>query len=128
MRKKLLSLPLALICCLALGQSPANAAGDSEITNPVELGVRTVGILSGMVVGVPIATVKEMPESVSRNVRAVATAFTDDGDPDEAQIVVATIPGLMLGLCDGLVTGTSKGVINAYREEPFSLGSFSLDE
>lgn len=131
MKKLLLGTILSGLCALTLSTNSSMAKSIDDVENPVELTYRTIGVLSGITVGVPISTMLQMPDSIARGVDSIAREFNQGDTPDETQYVAAAVPGLVVGITDGLVRGIANGFENGVDkgfDRPFSLESFSISE
>lgn len=122
---------LTALCSLALSTNSVEAKSLDEVKNPVELTYRTLGVLSGLTLGVPISTLRTIPKSIINDVTTVAEEFNGGANPDQTQFIAATMPGVIIGVADGLARGIINGVGNGVEQgfdKPFSLESFSLYE
>ena len=131
MKKALLSCLMVALSTVALNHEKVEAKTIDEVKNPVELTYRTMGAATGITLGIPIATLRVMPEKMIGGVEMCASDLSNNDDPQPIEYAFATIPGVLIGLSDGLFTGVTKGFLAGSVDgfdKPFSAQSFSLGE
>ena len=70
-------------------------------------------------------------DEVKNPVEMCASDLSNNDDPQPIEYAFATIPGVLIGLSDGLFTGVTKGFLAGSVDgfdKPFSAQSFSLGE
>lgn len=133
MNKLMKLLPAALVTMTAC--APAFAM-DSLKLGPTDLIVesvammpaRVLGVATGAIVGVPIATVRATAKNTMEAQGKIAGALPEADSP--ASEVYSSVLSLPVGLLCGLVEGPYYGLKNASHgfRHPFSAESFSLQD
>lgn len=125
---------LALAATLAM-TAPARAADDGldMATQGSLMVTRVGGIGAGVVVGTPIAVIRESVKSYIDLTQSAADSVGEpmggkDSGPVCLVVSLVTLPaGLLVGGAKGLYYGTRNGVVSGFNT-PFHPDSFSLGE
>ena len=125
---------LALVATLAVS-APVRAADEplDMVTQGSLMFTRVGGIGAGLVVGTPIAVVRESVKSYIDLTQGAADSVGEkmggkDSGPVCLVVSLVTLPaGLLVGGAKGLYYGTRNGVVSGFNT-PFHPDSFSLGE
>ena len=125
------ALPLAAALVL-LGQIPVFADDstsdlDDFIVQTSVMPMRLLGVVTGITIGVPVATVKATINKTAAFQTKISKAFGDDDSVASAiySTAVAVPGGILGGAIDGTYTGCKHGLTSGF-ERPFSAQSMSL--
>lgn len=126
------SLAAALSLCMMLGTLTPALADDDALEKVVDgslMVTRLGGVGAGMVIGPPVATLRETVKAYKEMTPGLADKVGgSDNGPVMLVSSVFTIPASMiLGTLKGIYYGGKNGMIEGFNA-PFGPASFSLDD
>ncbi len=122
----------SLLTVLALSLSAGKAMAsetDNILVDAALLPARSVGLVSGLALGTPVAIVRKSIERAQSFTNSIASA---GGNKDNiAEVITAGaigVPaGILVGTADGIYYGAKNAIVNCV-DHPFTAESFSLKE
>lgn len=130
MNKKVMSLAMSLVACVAAA-APAFAGDDAmdKVTQVALVPTRVGGVAAGVVLGTPVAIVRESYKSYKDLTNAGAEQIHGkECGPACLLVSVFTLPaGLVVGTVKGTYYGLKNGVMDGFQT-PFKPDSFSLGD
>lgn len=130
MNKKVMSLAMSLVACAAAA-APAFASDDAmdKVTQGALLPTRVGGVAAGIVLGTPVAIVRESYQSYKDLTNAGAEQIHGkECGPACLLVSVFTLPaGLVVGTVKGTYYGLKNGIMDGFQT-PFHPHSFSIGE
>lgn len=130
MNKKVMSLAMSLVACVAAAAPVfANDEALDKVTQGALLPTRVGGVAAGVVLGTPVAVVRESYKAYKDLTNAGAEQIHGkECGPACLLVSVFTLPaGLVVGGVKGTYYGLKNGIMGGFQT-PFHPDSFSLGE